>query len=470
MTTSISDEAVLFGRDTSERYVIALCLQNVDNFIDVSSRLSSADFLFEQNRVIFEHISYVVNSGVSKIDLPSMVAALEGTGQLQKAGGIDTLSALFSVSADAVNLHVHVEQVLRGSVLSSLYNKLEKGRKFIKSNAKSTVGASEIIANIETSIMDASLQVMKVDDGKMVYDGIEDRLKELEENKGETTGLPSGFDILDSILDGFSPGGLYVVGARPKIGKSTLLSNWALNLCKNAVNKGKTRSILYIDTEMSFDEFQLRMVASLSGVPEGTIRRGELAYNPELKKQVLKAVKVLYKMPIIHKYMPGFTIEEVVSLVKKHKVRDNIDAFFFDYIKMVELNENFNETQTLGYLTMELKDLAGKLEIPVVTAVQLNREAAHKSRVGTQQVADSDRVLRYCNVLMALSRKTKEELEKEGVAHGTHRLQVLENRNGPSFEAGIDIEFTKPTLTMYEAPVQSPASVEERSSLGVVIG
>jgi len=129
---------------------------------------------------------------------------------------------------------------------------------------------------------------------------------------------------------------------------------------------------------------------------------------------------------------------------------------------MVELNENFNETQTLGYITSSLKDLAGMLNIPVITAVQLNRTGEGKSHISSDQIADSDRVLRYCNVLMALAPKLRKEIEEDGVACGTHRLQILDNRSGSSFYSGIDLMAKRPIITMEEATSQSSDSLIEQ--------
>ncbi|MCK5017448.1 MAG: hypothetical protein KAS32_10310, partial [Candidatus Peribacteraceae bacterium] len=200
----------------------------------------------------------------------------------------------------------------------------------------------------------------------------------------------------------------------------------------------------------------------LSGVPERIIKNGLHTRDEKQNDAVYQAVKVMQKMKLVHKYMPGFRMEDVRSMVRKYHARDKIGALFFDYVKMVELNENFNETQTLGYITSSLKDLAGTLGIPVITAVQLNRTGEGKSRLNSDQIADSDRVLRYCNVLMALAPKLRKEIEEDGIKCGTHRLQILDNRGGSSFYSGIDIMAKRPMITMEEAPSQSSDSLIEQ--------
>lgn len=241
---------------------------------------------------------------------------------------------------------------------------------------------------------------------------------------------------------------------------STLLMNWGIYMCIT-----EKIPVLFIDTEMPTESIQTRMLSAISGVPERIIVNGLYVNDARQSEAVYYALSIMDKMKYFHKYMPGFRIEDVKSMARKYKVKEDIGAFIFDYIKMVELNDNYNETQTLGYLTSSLKDLAGVLDIPVISAVQLKRDSHEKSRVGSDDVADSDKVLRYCNTLMALTIKKKKEIDESGIQCGTHRLQILDNRGGNSLYSGIDLAYNKPTLTVREAEVQSSESLLEQKQV-----
>lgn len=452
-----------FIKDSAERYILSLCLQNSDNYIEVAAKLSADDFLYESNRHIFNVISYLYKGGYTKFDITSVCAALEDIEKLSDVGGYSFIDALFCAPVNKDNLDVQVNKVLDSSTLYKLYNLLETKKSSIVRSASVGKSSTSVIADLEASIMNISLNTMRIEDSKILYDGLEERIEQLLNNPEKSLGIKVGFPIVDKILNGFMDGRLYIVAARPKVGKSTLLNNWALNMCKQG------KRILYFDTEMLFDEFQLRSISNISGVPERIIEAGKFG-NKEIYIEAIKsAIKKVYGFSLYHKYIPGFKIDDVVSIAKKHKARDNIDAVFFDYIKMVELNENFNETQTLGYITMALKDLAGSLGVPVISAVQLNRESEGKSFISSKNIADSDRVLRYCNVLMGLAPKTRKEIEEDGLMSGTHRLQVLENRGGPSFRVGVDLDVERIILTIKEAAKQSPKAEQEQSKLGLEI-
>jgi hypothetical protein len=151
-------------------------------------------------------------------------------------------------------------------------------------------------------------------------------------------------------------------------------------------------------------------------------------------------------------------------------------CLFFDYIKLpdadLQMVANVKEYQALGYLTVALKNLAGQLQIPVVTAVQINREGANKGHVSSANFADSDRILRYANTLLGLAAKPKKEQiemeEKYGreraLAAGTHRLQILDTRAGGTNFDGIDVYFRKQVLTMREADEQLSRAPEEEDN------
>ena len=88
------------------------------------------------------------------------------------------------------------------------------------------------------------------------------------------------------------------------------------------------------------------------------------------------------------------------------------------------------------------KDLAGELDIPALAAVQINR---------ANDIADSDRIARYADVICQWMVKTEEEIEDGGDPAGTHKLVVRETRRGGSTPAqGIGFKFFKEQLCIKE--------------------
>jgi len=114
-----------------------------------------------------------------------------------------------------------------------------------------------------------------------------------------------------------------------------------------------------------------------------------------------------------------------------------------DNLKSMNVMEK--ETQVLGQITTGLKDLAGSLDIPLLTAAQLNREG---------DVAASDRIAWFADVMMRWEAKSEKEIDDEGMPSGSHRLRITASRNGGVCPEGINFLFHKPTLKITEAVEQ----------------
>jgi replicative DNA helicase len=429
--------------------------------VEVSSKISPNDFLDTTHKLIFGILIEVEKLGIEEFELHQVAGSLDAIGALEECGGYEYLDALFKSEVSKSNLDIYVNQILDASLMFKLEHELKNGIEYVRAAGPNiTSKASEVFSKVEEDILSVSLDTLKVEDGKPIYLGLRERVREFELNPTPVQGLRSGFDILDRLVNGFKGGTLSVLAARPKTGKSTLLCGWSTHMCL----RGKV-PVLYIDTEMSTEEVQTRMLAHISGVPERIITNGLYINDERQREAIYSALEIMERMPYTHKYMPGFKIDDVKAMVRKYKAKCDIGAFYFDYIKMVELGDNYNETQTLGYLTSSLKDLAGTLNIPIITAVQLKRDSHEKSLVGSDDIADSDRVLRYCNLLMSLTHKSKKEIDTSGIQCGTHRLQILDNRGGSSLFSGIDLVFSKPILTIKEAPTQSSDSLLEQRQI-----
>ena len=110
--------------------------------------------------------------------------------------------------------------------------------------------------------------------------------------------------------------------------------------------------------------------------------------------------------------------------------------------------------QILGDVTTRLKDLSGQLDIPMLTAVQLNRK---------HDIADSDKIARYGDVMIFWEYRTEEEIENGGDRSGSHKLVIKDTRRGGSTsDEGICYWFFKETLNIKEvSPTNQPIMTGE---------
>jgi hypothetical protein len=146
--------------------------------------------------------------------------------------------------------------------------------------------------------------------------------------------------------------------------------------------------------------------------------------------------------------MPGYSVDKLVALYKKYRHKEKIGLIVFDYLKepdSTSVDRQRKEYQLLGDVTTKIKDLAGQLDIPALTAIQLNRQ---------NDIADSDRVARYADVICIWGNREEDEINSGGNDCGTHKLVIKDTRRGGgTSDAGIGYNFFKEYLKIKEVPI-----------------
>ncbi len=453
-----------FAHAGNEAAVIACVLKDATNYFEVDSKLSDRDFLTPHHKAIWTILKTLVRAGVITLDTSSILNQASAMKLEEHIGGYDYVSALFDKSIDPANIDFYIQRVLDASVKIKVIQAVQDIGDLTEQNRTltgETLTAGTIVEHAQQQFLQISVESEKGSEAVNIADGIPELLEEVTSRPTSVRGLATGFRLLDEAINGLEPGTLTVLGARPKVGKSTILMNWAMHIAYTV-----KVPVLILDTEMSTREQQFRILASLSGVTEREIKNGTYVEDPMSVEAVNGAVKILESGLILHKYYPDFTPEGVASLTRKYHHQFGVGCLIFDYIKLpdadLQLIGNVKEHQALGYLCVALKNLAGQLQIPVITAAQIGRMGANKSHVTAADFADSDRILRYANTLLGLAAKPKKELieleETYGrdvmLAAGTHRLQILDTRAGGTNFSGFDLYFRKEILTMHEASTQ----------------
>jgi len=432
----------MFCKPTDERALLSYCFKNMDSYYDLASKMSVVDFLHSDHSTLFTLLGALTQQDVKSFDLPMVINnAQQMFGGLDSIGGIEYVQSINEMRVDHKNFDIYLKNVLESSTKYKLYYTIADDLKKIGENAKDGLTAEDLIGSIERKILDLSTESMAIREPRNLADGLRELIEQRMHNPVVQMGLSTGYPILDKQIDGLVPGTLNIISARPKMGKSTFLSNIAAYASYIA---DPSVSILYVDTEMPFDQWRDRIVASLTDIPERAIKHG--GYSQEDYHKIQTAINIVEKGKLFNEFMPGYTVDKLTALYKKYKLKHDIGLMIFDYIKEPDSNSierNRKEYQVLGDVTTKLKDLSGSLNIPCLTAVQVNREGA---------VADSDRIIRYADTIMQWMYKTEEEQEIKGDAGGQYKLVVRETRRGGMTpDQGIGYLFKKTTLNVKEA-------------------
>lgn len=183
--------------------------------------------------------------------------------------------------------------------------------------------------------------------------------------RGETKPLQSGVRDLDSILSGFFPGELTIIGARPGAGKSAI----AMTIALNAAKQGK--NVAFCSLEMAPAQFGQRILSTQSGVNGLRMRQADV--DADEWAAIVQAVSELEKLKTGFAFTVN-TIEDLEGAVQEFQDEDKIDLLIVDYIQLMNSKKKHeSERLKVGYVSWALKQMALQYSIPVITLAQLKR-------------------------------------------------------------------------------------------------
>jgi replicative DNA helicase len=261
-------------------------------------------------------------------------------------------------------------------------------------------------------------------------DLIETRIK----NGQKCIGIPSGINGIDRLISGFQPRRLYYIGARPSQGKTALLLNCVRN-CKEACG--------IISAESAKEELVMRLLASKSHIDSqrlvvGLVKEGEM-------KQLTEAASALYESNGIYIYdESNMSIDTVVMIARQMKRKFDIKILYVDYLQCLSPSKAMGKQEyreQVAYASKQLKQLARVLNIPVVVAAQLRRDA-EGNRPMLSDFSDSTQIERDADVAIMIH-----NIYSNGNLEDTWLL-VEKNRDGRTGD--IHVEFDQAHMSFYD--------------------
>lgn len=180
--------------------------------------------------------------------------------------------------------------------------------------------------------------------------------------------LSTGFGTIDKQLGGgFFRSGLYVIGGRPGMGKTTV----AINIAERLASRGC--HVLFLSLEMSLEQIMAKRVAALTGLPYNAVYTARLL-DDEMKDAV-HALGGIAKKPF-ETVEDGLNRAQDVDLYLS--THTDIDCVFVDYMGILEPSEDDRQKSRYEQMTnisKALKATAKRHKIPIIALAQLNRES-----------------------------------------------------------------------------------------------
>ena len=265
------------------------------------------------------------------------------------------------------------------------------------------------------------------EDYKPLSDLMEGVLAEIESfstRREGLTGVPTGFDDLDHLTNGFHPGQLVIVAARPGMGKSTLAMDFA-----RAASIKNSMPTAFFSLEMSTSEIVMRLLSAETSIDLGQIRSGKL--NEVQWKTLARQMGDLASKPLFLDDSPNLTMMEIRTKARRLKQRHDIRLLVVDYIQLMTSGKKVeNRQQEVSEFSRQMKLLAKELDIPVVALSQLNRgpEARTDKRPLLSDLRESGSLEQDADMVILIHRE--EAYNKDSPRGGEADLIVAKHRNG----------------------------------------
>ena len=299
-------------------------------------------------------------------------------------------------------------------------------------------------------------QVKNTDDFKDIDDILIELYQNMDKAKGkELAGITTGIKQLDKISGGFEVGGMYILGARPSVGKSALMGKMVLG----AALKGAKVGI--ISLEMEDTKITARIASMVSEIDFWRINRNRMTDQDQSNRFYQIMASELSHLPIKISDKASVNIGDIKSKVARLKQRNEIDILFIDYLGLIDTdggNRNANREQEVSKISRGVKLMAMQYEIPVVLLCQLNRATdkeaekkpkLHNLRESGSLEQDADGVLFLHRDFMAGIKTNEKGQSTENEAD----LIIAKWRNGELAE--IKLGFDGPKMKFYELWDQS---------------
>ena len=427
----------------AEQSVLGSILIDQELQYEIISKLKENDFYLESHKLVFDAM-YKITSANVPVDFVTLSDMMEKSATLEKAGGIDYLTVLARITPSAANYEYYLEIVKRDSTLRRLIRSAED----IIKEAKNSSDFVRSVSFAEKKIYDISedLDNSTLTNINTAFSGILEKFENIQKDKNYLQGLKTGFTGLDNLTNGFKPGNLVILAARPSIGKSTL----AMNIVENVALRENAVCAVFA-LEMTVAELAQRVICSVSKVSNQDALKGKL--QDEDWQKLWQAQKVLTPTNIFVDDTSMTTCPEILSKCRRLKSRlGRLDLIVVDHIQLMNaVKSSDSRQQEITEISRGLKMIAKELSVPVLALSQLSRLVT--GRKGQKPVLsdlrESGAIEQDADIVMFIHRPDlaaeEKELEQGKVKKNVAEIILAKNRAGAcdSFELIFQGEKSK---------------------------
>jgi len=422
------------GCKPSEMALLGALLQQPHRLAEVADIVTVAHWAWPQHKRLYELIVHMSAKGepIDMVTLPQRVFSL---GQ-ERFGGVAYVASLTDRISSAANVKHYAENIRDAAERRELI-KLARGiLTAAYGEDREASSSGEIAARFGGLV--ARVGAKEDQHSTTLSAAVGSVLDHLEAGD-EPDALSTGLGEFDLLLDGgLRAGELIIIGARPGVGKTSLV----LQIAEQLATQARTG---FFSLEMDGRALASRWLSSASGVPSSAIRRRKLEQGHWDNLEVWGSRSDRYQLML--NTQPGITLAQLRAQCKRWQMEGGLGAVVVDYLQLMR-PDGFaaSRERAVGEISTGLKHLALEFGIPVIALAQLNRSVETTKRASRvpkpSDLRDSGQLEQDADLILFLVRE---------LGSPDAELHIAKQRNGQL--GSVDLDFDGPTTRFSERGV-----------------
>jgi replicative DNA helicase len=426
-----------------EEAILGACLIDKEATGRLYGIAETEHFYFEGHQKVWEAIKKMYQEGIM-IDILTVSDFIQRVSGIQELGATNVLYFVTRLTNSVVS-SAHMEY--HAYIVKHMWMEREVMRLTLGGAPRGTVG--EQIKDIQGRLLSLQSKATEHDwqDMTQLMVNLYQHQEEMKTTKG--IGKPTGVGSLDKENGGFQDGQLIVVGARPSMGKSALVSGMAIEMAK------KEHTVGIVSLEMSNTEIAARLAAYDTNTDFNVVYRGLYRDMEETHRLYNKIGNSTSNLSIYVTDKTRVSIPEIRAKAEKLKSLHGLDCLAIDYLQLVSAiggSYTKNRENEIAEMSRGCKIMAKEMNIPVILICQLNREVTkRKGNDRYPQLSDlreSGAIEQDADVVMFLHRDFMAGYETDENGNSTEKqadLVIRKWRNGKS-NFIVPLDFDPPKM------------------------
>jgi replicative DNA helicase len=394
-------------------------------YVQAAGTLEADDFSLEKHRRIFKRMGELQERG-ERIDRITVANELMKFNELEACDGLTYLVSLDDGLPQIPNLDSYVRIVKDKAVLrrimfasQAMINRCQMGE---EDPSVILAGAEDALLKLGDSRAKSGL--VNADQILQSYEG---GITAFLDPSKRIKGVSTGFTKLDEMTGGMHGGDLFIIAARPSMGKTAL----ALNIAQHVALKNK-KTVAIFSLEMSKESLLTRMLCAAARVDSQRFRAGFL--SQEERRKLNHSLHELVEAPLYIDDTSGVHLMDMHAKLRRLKQERDLGMVIVDYLQLMTiLGRTENRNQEVSALSRGMKLLAKELNVPMVVLSQLSRAVETRQGDHRPQLSDlreSGSIEQDADVVGFIFREEVYHREREDL-RGLAELIIAKQRNGP---------------------------------------